>query len=884
MEMDPLSDLDAPLDHIPSSKMKAGLFCDDASDSDLDIPFDRPARSARMHADLSDSESAAPSDSDMDVPNDRRDGDQLHSASATCFGVLSDPGLFPAFLECLPAGGGSAEHDDSCVIEPVHASGHATLLATSCSRGGNMDRWKELQQTTPVPTGIRLAGAHLDESLCSPGKPGLFNSPSSPPVVLEAVRVSEAPFLISRPVEAQRVVNRPTSCRPPPALGRRPCDMCVSPSPSVPESGPVELLPSPNKAPISSPRELNESAGHHVAEMLRFLPSPLRRRRAQPSWDVASSTCRGDSLEFSFSGEGVSSTLGTTQTAAHSAVHVEGTVMSSIHELPTLSSREILSLDSWLPLSPRRPAAPEFGRVLQPGIGDVTPQTPALSSPMSLHATDLLATLPPVPLPLETPVHQDAASAQSPFSQESCGGVDEIAISRIHTLYDVSLGTVLSDASDASEPNIYPALSHAVPLDPVQLDPVRLHPELLDAVNLDHTSSVMEISETIDLVNPLSAVTTQLEVPHGSFDGLPTLFLDVHAEGSEDFCQKSVVESPNHVVDLCEAMPVSSQQFLSTGGLPDVRTTTTSTTPDDCGLSTPKQDLEAELTARTPTSQASTAVNDKSQSSDNDSAETAASVRVGPCPELFSPGLCSRAPRCGLSLRWETTAGTMGALHDIPEDWTRAVLLEMLDDFGFEQQYTCLYMPVDVKQRQNFGYAFLTMTGQEPVERAAKLLDGKASWAPPSLEALHASWTSPDHGLCTPPSPTTPGSGPDLARERIRQRFAAECAPLWFRDGEVVDPPESELSDSPESVVLAPNRVPSRVPDRPPNITPVRAMPPRAALAKRTPSSGARAHRCERGAAGSGRPKLVAPKRLSWPPCQVEERLAKRQADEGATN
>lgn len=864
-EMSPPSPLglDVPIDQIPSSKLKTGLLCEDASDSDLDVPSDRPAGS-----DLSGCESDAPSDSDMDVPNDRHDGDEMRMA---CFGVLADPGLFPVAPGSLPVRTfGRALHfqpvpdqDQSCRIEPVHASERTTLFAKVYSGVAE----KESPHDSPAPT--PRARARPDASPRLPSTPGLATSPRSPPVALEAVRVSEAPSLITQPTEPQRVLGRPMGRRPPPSLGRRPMDHCLSPSPyPTNEPWPVEVPPSPSKAPISSPREVNPLAGT-TADILRALPSPCRRRRPQQSWDVAPSTCQGTSLELSFSGEGVLSASGDARSDvpgcchadAPGALQAEGAAASSFRELPTLSSRELLSADSWIPLSPSR-----CGRVSQPGFFDAAPQTPALSSPMSPHTAERLEGLPAVALP-------SATINLSSFSLDS-SGVDGIAISRIHTLYDVSLGALQGDTCEATGPNVDPALSGSASLDLVQLDPVRLDLQLLDAADVDDTRSVTEFPDTSNVVNPLSAVTFHLDTPHDSFDGLPALFLDVRAGGSENCGQNGFCMSPEHDVK-------SSEMTLTHA--PDASVVAESAIIGHSVLLTNQKKPEADAAVRTPTSQVSTAANDRSQSSDNDSAETTASVRVGPTPGLFSPGLCSRAPRGIVPLRWETTAGITGALRDIPENWTRAVLLEMLDDFGFEQQFTCLYMPVDVQQRRNFGYAFLTMTSSEPAERAAKLLNGKASWAPPSLDALHASWTSADHGLCTPPSPPTVASGPELARERVRQRFAAECAPLWFRDGEVVDPPQSELPDSPERVPIA-FRHPDRTSNRTPDTTPTRATPSRTTPATRTPASGARAHRGERAAAGSGRQRLVAPKRLSWPESQVEKRLSQHQADEGATN
>merc|ERR1719321_875490 len=56
------------------------------------------------------------------------------------------------------------------------------------------------------------------------------------------------------------------------------------------------------------------------------------------------------------------------------------------------------------------------------------------------------------------------------------------------------------------------------------------------------------------------------------------------------------------------------------------------------------------------------------------------------------------------------TAGrTTVMLRNIPNNYTRAKLLELLDKEGFLACYDFIYLPMDFKRNANLGYAFLNL-------------------------------------------------------------------------------------------------------------------------------------------------------------------------------
>jgi hypothetical protein len=104
-----------------------------------------------------------------------------------------------------------------------------------------------------------------------------------------------------------------------------------------------------------------------------------------------------------------------------------------------------------------------------------------------------------------------------------------------------------------------------------------------------------------------------------------------------------------------------------------------------------------------------------------------------------------------VSEEWRTTV----MLRHLPEGYTRAALLELLESQGFQGSYDFVYLPVDFVKWKGFGYAFINMVCHEDARRVWKHFDGFKDWpAHPDIQetgeaprACEVSWGDPLQGL-----------------------------------------------------------------------------------------------------------------------------------------
>jgi hypothetical protein len=127
-------------------------------------------------------------------------------------------------------------------------------------------------------------------------------------------------------------------------------------------------------------------------------------------------------------------------------------------------------------------------------------------------------------------------------------------------------------------------------------------------------------------------------------------------------------------------------------------------------------------------------------------------------------------------------------LKNVPNDYNRDMLLEMLDENGFQGRYNFVYFPMDFKRWSGLGYAFVNMATHEDGVELMEKLNGFAGWKKHSSKVCQVAWGDQGQGL-------------DAHIQRYRNSpvmhpdWPEEVRPLLFVDGERVDfpPPTKKL-------------------------------------------------------------------------------------------
>jgi hypothetical protein len=86
-------------------------------------------------------------------------------------------------------------------------------------------------------------------------------------------------------------------------------------------------------------------------------------------------------------------------------------------------------------------------------------------------------------------------------------------------------------------------------------------------------------------------------------------------------------------------------------------------------------------------------------------------------------------------------------IRNMPNNYTRKMLLELMDSCGFGCQYDFVYLPIDFETKACLGYAFVNMVSAEAAGRFFNIFTGFSCWAIPSRKVSGVSWSGPHQGL-----------------------------------------------------------------------------------------------------------------------------------------
>jgi hypothetical protein len=84
--------------------------------------------------------------------------------------------------------------------------------------------------------------------------------------------------------------------------------------------------------------------------------------------------------------------------------------------------------------------------------------------------------------------------------------------------------------------------------------------------------------------------------------------------------------------------------------------------------------------------------------------------------------------------------GTTVTLRNIPNNYKRDMLLDLLNQEGFAGMYDFIYLPIDFKKKANLGYAFLNFVSLEKAEEFRVKFDKFDGWSLKSTKKAEVRW------------------------------------------------------------------------------------------------------------------------------------------------
>lgn len=95
----------------------------------------------------------------------------------------------------------------------------------------------------------------------------------------------------------------------------------------------------------------------------------------------------------------------------------------------------------------------------------------------------------------------------------------------------------------------------------------------------------------------------------------------------------------------------------------------------------------------------------------------------------------------------QETQWTTVIIRNIPNNYTREMLLSLLDTDGFAQRYDFVYIPIDFSTQAGLGYAFVNLVSASDALTFWAHFEGFRNWAVPSEKVCTLQWSSPVQGL-----------------------------------------------------------------------------------------------------------------------------------------
>merc|ERR1712048_458561 len=125
---------------------------------------------------------------------------------------------------------------------------------------------------------------------------------------------------------------------------------------------------------------------------------------------------------------------------------------------------------------------------------------------------------------------------------------------------------------------------------------------------------------------------------------------------------------------------------------------------------------------------------------------------------------------------------TTAMMKNIPNDYTRDLLLQLIDQEGFVGSYDLVYLPIDFKSEVGLGYAFINFVSPEEAQRFQTHFQGFKGWSVPSEKVCE---------VCE--SDKVQGKDNNVARYRnspiMHESIPDNFKPALFEDGKRIEFP-----------------------------------------------------------------------------------------------
>jgi len=93
------------------------------------------------------------------------------------------------------------------------------------------------------------------------------------------------------------------------------------------------------------------------------------------------------------------------------------------------------------------------------------------------------------------------------------------------------------------------------------------------------------------------------------------------------------------------------------------------------------------------------------------------------------------------------TRKTSIVLGNLPDGFTRTMVLDVLRAQGVDKHVDFIYVPVDFKNKTQYNYAFVNLSTSEAAVACLNRFDGFSDWGMPCEKSCEAAWMTSHQGI-----------------------------------------------------------------------------------------------------------------------------------------